>query len=338
MHPSGRLVSRHKLRPSRSEDLPLFTAGAAPLCWSELVPEGDRDVEIEIGSGKGTFLVGAASSRPETFFVGIEASPAYASYAADRLARRGLENAVLVSDDARLFLADTAPESRVAKLHVYYPDPWPKRRHRKRRFFAPELPVLVHRCLRPGGELLIATDNSRYFGEILAVLGASPLLARSDALEERYGEESPGLAFGPTNFSIKYAAEGRPRHRAVYVAAKQTASTERERSTVQAKHTREWAELCDLSEIPEQGGAAKVIHETELALFRSGDRVFCLEDSCPHRGAALSEGTIMDGEIVCPWHGWRYQLEDGECTTLPGSQSARCFEVKVEDGRVWVRT
>lgn len=94
-------------------------------------------------------------------------------------------------------------------MHIYYPDPWPKWRHRKRRIFSDELPPLLHHVLESGGELLVATDNLRYFGEILEVLGETELLERAFDLEAKYGAEDPGLAFGPTNFSRKYKIEGR---------------------------------------------------------------------------------------------------------------------------------
>ncbi|PIE23320.1 MAG: tRNA (guanosine(46)-N7)-methyltransferase TrmB [Planctomycetota bacterium] len=216
IHRSGRLAFRAQVREAKRDDLPLLVAGDAPFAWSDLVPADAGEVEMEIGCGKGSFLVAAAQSRPETFFLGVEAGPAYASYCADRLARNGLSNAQMLSDDARLLLADSVPAGALSRLHVYYPDPWPKRRHRKRRLFDLEWPELSARALRIGGELLIATDNTRYFGEILAVMGSTSLFRRDSQREREYGDESPGLAFGPTNFAQKYLKEGRARHRAVY--------------------------------------------------------------------------------------------------------------------------
>lgn len=217
VHASGRLVFRRNVRQVQSALLPLHVAGDSALVWAEIVPDDANEVEIEIGSGKGSFMVEAARTRPLVFFVGIEAGPTYAAYCADRLLRQGLKNACMVVDDARLFLKDSVPQGRVRRLHIYYPDPWPKRRHRKRRIFDGEFPLLAHRILEPHGELLIATDNCRYFGEILAVCGASQELRRSSELEERYGIETGGLAFGPTNFSKKYREQGRSMYRAAYV-------------------------------------------------------------------------------------------------------------------------
>lgn len=216
IHRSGRLAFRSQVRPAKSGALPLLEAGEHAFAWDELVDPGWTNVEMEIGCGKGSFLVAAATSRPDTWFLGVEAGAAYASYCADRLQRQGLTNARMVQDDARLLLADSVPRGSLARLHVYYPDPWPKRRHRKRRLIDPEWPWLASHALRLGGELLLATDDTRYFGEMLAVLGPSPLLVRDEGLEREYGDEVAGLAFGPTNFARKYVEQGRPRHRAVF--------------------------------------------------------------------------------------------------------------------------
>ena len=198
--------------------MPLFEPDDAGVAWDRLVPASFAgDVEVEVGCGKGSFLLAAAQRNPDRRFVGVEAGPAYASYCADRIARAGVDNAVLIADDARLFLRDSVPAASIARLHVYHPDPWPKRRHRKRRLFAAEFPELVVRVLRPGGQLLVSTDNTRYFGEILVALGTCPELLRSAELQAEYGDEIAGVAFGPTNFAEKYVAEERQRHRAVYV-------------------------------------------------------------------------------------------------------------------------
>lgn len=331
MHASGRLVFRAKVPPACSPDLPFLAATDQAVAWEEVVPSDYAGpIEIEIGCGKGTFLLEAATARPGVQFVGVEAAPAYARYAADRAARSRLANIVFVADDARLFLRETTPEGAAARIHVYFPDPWPKRRHRKRRLFDPETVSLLARALAPGGELLVATDDTRYFGEMLAVLGASPRFHRSRAGEIGYGEETPGVAFGPTNFGRKYREEGRARHRAVYVKA-------RGRATGTHRTEERWIRVARLDQVPSDTGLGIECEGRELALFRLGDRVVCLEDSCPHRGAALSEGTVQSGEVQCPWHGWCYALADGACSTLPGSMPAKTYAVRVAGSEVFVR-
>ena len=93
----------------------------------------DRDapLEIEVGSGKGLFLQSAASTNPDHNFLGIEIATKYARFAAARLARSGLPNAVMVHGDAQPIFAELLPDNSLAAVHVYFPDPWWKKRHRK---------------------------------------------------------------------------------------------------------------------------------------------------------------------------------------------------------------
>ena len=97
-----------------------------------------------------------------------------------------------------------------------------------------------------------------------------------------------------------------------------------------------WTRVAGLNDIPEEQGLAIEIQGEQLALFREGEDIHCLEDNCPHRGAALSEGLVRNGEVVCPWHGWRFGLEDGECSSLPGSMPATVFPVRVDGDSVLV--
>ncbi len=332
MHPSGRLRFRASARARGS--LPRHVADRSAVPWDSIVPAHAGQIEIEVGCGKGTFLAEAARQQPEVFFVGIEASPSYAAQSEHRLTDRGCTNAAVVADDGRLFFADTVPPGSVAKVHIYHPDPWPKRRHRKRRLFDRQFARLVATALAPGGKLLVATDNTRYFGEILATLGSAERLRRSRETELHYGDEVAGVAFGPTNFSQKYRAEERPRHRAVY--ARTERASIRETSMTQAENSA-WTRVAALDGVPTDEGLPVECEGKELVLFRTDDGIACLEDSCPHRGAALSEGKVRDGEIICPWHGWRFVLDSGECSTLPGSMPAKTFTVRVESNEIFVK-
>lgn len=338
VHPSGRLTFRSNVRAAKSEDLPIVEADDDAIDWSQIVPtDWPGEVELEIGCGKGKFLVAGASTRPETFFVGCEAGPDYARYCADRIKRQELTNAKLIADDARLLLADSVPAASLRRIHVYHPDPWPKRRHRKRRIFDKDFASLCVRALRPDGELLVATDNTRYFGEILTVLGAEPGLRRARSLEAEYGDQREGLAFGPTNFAEKYVAEERQRHRAVYVLTRDAEPQRADNGATSATEDDAWRKVAAVADIPADEGLAITVDGLELAVFRDGEELRCIQESCPHRGAALSEGFVQDGEVVCPWHGWRYSLRDGECSTLPGSAPVACYAAEARDGDVWIR-
>ncbi len=133
----------------------------ALVSWRELFGN-DNPVEIEVGFGKGLFLVSAGQANPGTNYFGIEIVRKYQLLTATRLARRGLGNVRVACADARSFLRDRVPDGSVQAVHVYFPDPWWKKRHHKRRVFTPEFAAQCQRVLAAGGQLLVATDVADY--------------------------------------------------------------------------------------------------------------------------------------------------------------------------------
>jgi tRNA (guanine-N7-)-methyltransferase len=127
-------------------------------------------VHIEIGSGKGTFLVSQARHEPETNFLGIEWASRYYRYAVDRIGRWQLKNVRIIRTDATQFITDFIGDNSVDCFHIYFPDPWPKKRHNKRRFFCSENLEQLLRCLKKNGCIKIATDHAEYFQSMQAVL------------------------------------------------------------------------------------------------------------------------------------------------------------------------
>src|SRR6185436_13187295 len=104
--------------------------GFAPLDWRDVFGD-DHPVVLEIGSGKGRFLIGSASEQPERNFVGIEKSLHYHRVIADRVARRGLTNVRLINHDAYVVLQKMVAGASLAEVHIYFPDPWPRPRQQK---------------------------------------------------------------------------------------------------------------------------------------------------------------------------------------------------------------
>jgi tRNA (guanine-N7-)-methyltransferase len=127
---------------------------------------GPNPIHIEIGTGKATFLLNEAKAQPHINFIGIERANKYYSYAAGRIGRWGLTNVRIIRTDAATFLADSVPDDSVDCFHIYFPDPWPKRRHHKRRFLSQANLEQLIRCLKTGGTLRIATDHAEYFEQI----------------------------------------------------------------------------------------------------------------------------------------------------------------------------
>jgi len=159
-------------------------------------------VHIEIGAGKGTFLLNQARAHLDDNFLGIEWVRKYYRYAVDRIGRWGLTNVRIIRTDAVAFLADFIGDNSVECFHIYFPDPWPKKRHHKRRFICPANIEHLIRCLKTGGQLKIATDHAGYFEVIQTVLAA-----RNETLQKIAFLPTDGANAGEwvgTNFERKY--------------------------------------------------------------------------------------------------------------------------------------
>ncbi|GAB4222089.1 MAG: hypothetical protein Kow0062_17860 [Acidobacteriota bacterium] len=178
----------------------------------------EHPVELEIGTGKGRFLLLAASARPETNFLGLEYARAYAEKTIERLGKRGLTNVRVARAEAAEFLARRLGDRVLAGIHVYFPDPWPKKRHHKRRLIRPAVVADMARVLAPGGLVRVVTDHPDYAAVIREVFGADDRFADESDRVELW--ELPGMdsyvAPGVTNFEIKYRRQGRPIHRMIW--------------------------------------------------------------------------------------------------------------------------
>jgi tRNA (guanine-N7-)-methyltransferase len=180
--------------------------------WHELF-DNANPVEVEVGFGKGLFLVTSATAHPETNYFGIEIVRKYQLYAADRIARRQLRNVRTTCADAKLVLRDFVVPASVSVVHVFFPDPWWKQRHKKRLLFTPEFADLVTRVLIPGGRLHFVTDVQDYFEWVTGTLVAMPAFkALPPPTENAPAHELDYL----TNFERKFRQEGRPIYRSLY--------------------------------------------------------------------------------------------------------------------------
>ena len=129
-------------------------------------------LEVEVGSGKGLFLRNAAAARPETNFLGIEIAAKYAHFAAVMLVKRNLHNAIVVQADALRIFAELLPDDSLQAVHVYFPDPWWKKRHKKRRVMRETFLRDIQRTILPGGALHFWTDVEEYFHSTLELIAA----------------------------------------------------------------------------------------------------------------------------------------------------------------------
>jgi tRNA (guanine-N7-)-methyltransferase len=179
------------------------------LRWERLFGDS-RPVELEIGTGKAGFLLNRALHRPDLGLLGIERANEFYKFAVDRMRRRGVRNVRLLRADASEFVRKSCPRDSLDALHVYHPDPWPKRRHHRRRLFQPEFVSAAIACLRPGGRWAVQTDHAEYFEQIRELLAGHAELQPIEFEDPEYGVAGDRVG---TNFEAKYVAEGRAIYR-----------------------------------------------------------------------------------------------------------------------------
>lgn len=160
-----------KIDPALDLSRHLHTVGQVPVPWDgAALFARPAPLEIEVGSGKGMFMVTASGERPQHNFLGCEIARNYARLTAARLARAGRTNAVMLQGDALHLFHEILPDACAAAVHVYFPDPWWKKRHRKRRVMKPEFLADIARVLEPAASLHFWTDVEEYFVTTLAMI------------------------------------------------------------------------------------------------------------------------------------------------------------------------
>lgn len=153
-----------KIDPAIDVSRHLKTLDELPRPWdAAAIFSRPAPLEVEVGSGKGLFIRGAAARQPDHNFLGIEIVGKYAQFAAGRLAQVQVTNACMVAADANRVFGEILPAEGVEAVHVYFPDPWWKKRHHKRRIMNPAFLAQVRHVLRPGGTLHFWTDVEEYF-------------------------------------------------------------------------------------------------------------------------------------------------------------------------------
>jgi tRNA (guanine-N7-)-methyltransferase len=190
------------------QNLPPSTEGRIdPRNW---FADPSKHFELEIGSGKGTFLLQEAQKRIEPNYLGFEWTAEFYRYAADRLRRNHISNVKMVYGDATEFLQFWCEDAIADVIHLYFSDPWPKTRHHKRRVIQDRTLALFHRVLKKGGVVHVVTDHDDLWE------WCQEHFLRNTALFDRV-EFGAAISAGEgelvgTNFERKYKREGRPFH------------------------------------------------------------------------------------------------------------------------------
>jgi tRNA (guanine-N7-)-methyltransferase len=136
----------------------------------------DLPLAVEVGFGNGEALLELAATHPDRGFLGIEVYPPGVGRLLQRLAARGLENVRVLREDATGVFEERVAEASLAAVYVWFPDPWPKKRHHKRRLLQPPFVAAIARSLAPAGRLHLATDWEDYARQMVEVTAAEPLL------------------------------------------------------------------------------------------------------------------------------------------------------------------
>jgi tRNA (guanine-N7-)-methyltransferase len=202
-----------KLRPRQAllletllPRLAIDLSAPAPPDLSDLFPETVSDARLEIGFGGGEYLIAEAEGHPGTGFIGIEAFTNGMAKALAAIAARNLRNIRLHHGDATEVLA-WLPRAGLARIDLIYPDPWPKRRHWKRRFIQPASITELAHVLKPGGDFRFVTDIADYAAWTLKRVMASPDFAWT--AERAADWKSPWPGFAETRYEAKAKRGGR---------------------------------------------------------------------------------------------------------------------------------
>jgi tRNA (guanine-N7-)-methyltransferase len=165
-------------------------------------------VEVDLGSGDGGFLLRRAPQCPERDFLAAERLLGRVRKLERKAPRLGITNIRAVRVDAAYLARHLLVPGSVHAFHIYFPDPWPKKRHRRRRLVNAELAVALHRALAPGGAVYLRTDDADYFAQMEEVFAASPGFARTPT--------PPELLAVRTDFEEEFLAQGKATLHAAY--------------------------------------------------------------------------------------------------------------------------
>lgn len=207
-------MARPKLRkidPSLDLSRHLIGEDALPRPWDPLKVFGRvAPLEIEVGPGKGLFLRNAAAAHPEIDYLGIELARRYAQFAAAQLAKRGLANAVIVCGDAVRVFQQVLPDGLASAIHIYFPDPWWKKRHKKRRVIREAFVQRIETVLTAGGTLHLWTDVEEYFRTACELLSAYTHLDGPHEVPEAPAQHDLDYR---THFERRTRLQGKPVYR-----------------------------------------------------------------------------------------------------------------------------
>lgn len=197
-----------RVRMGRGIEVPPEWAVDADLCaatgWAGVFGR-EAPLVVEVGFGNGQFLAEMARARPQCDFVGIELYGKGIEKLSRRLEREAIENVRIVKGEALRVLRGRFARGEVAEVHLNFPDPWPKKRHHKRRLVGPAFAAVLFPRMAPGGDVHLATDHECYALRMREAFEAHPGFVNA-AGSFRFIYDIPGRV--PTKYERKFAARG----------------------------------------------------------------------------------------------------------------------------------
>ncbi len=189
-----------------------------PECWTQALPMAslfpasagrERPLAVDVGCGKGRYLMAVARKHPEMNFLGIDRMGSRILKLSRKLTRANLSHVRLIQVEATYAIRHLLPANSVSRFTILFPDPWPKRRHYRRRLFSPAFLDDLDRAMTPGATLHVATDHLDYFETITALFEPDSRFRSIPAYQPPEDER--------TDFEIIFAKQGKPIGRASFV-------------------------------------------------------------------------------------------------------------------------
>lgn len=167
----------------------------------------DNPVELEIGAGRGDFLVGYAADNPKRNFLAVERKINYLKRGVSKARARDLDNVAFINVDIRYLLMEYVEAQSLHAVHIYFPDPWPKKRHLRRRIVQKEFIELLSEKMVPGGYLHFRTDHAHYFDQMMEIMG--------ELSGFKVIDPDADLLKHQTGFELRFRSRGLP----IYIAS-----------------------------------------------------------------------------------------------------------------------
>lgn len=178
-----------------------------PFSLVDLFGDSNR-VEMEIGAGRGDFLTGYCEANPDINLLAVERKLNYLKRGITKTRQRHLQNVRFLNVEVQHFVDEYLPGDCLQAVHIYFPDPWPKKRHLKRRIVQPKFIELLAKKILPGGALHLRTDHAHYFDHMMEVMGAQAYFSPV--------ETPTAVSVHKTGFETRFVAQGLPIYYASY--------------------------------------------------------------------------------------------------------------------------